>query len=306
MNGLKWFRTTVALMAALPLLAAAGNWKLSIGASYRDFDDVDFDKIHNLGIRNLRLFLDAGQATEYSDALIEDIQAGFVQIVDVEGITSGYRGSNEGTDSSDSFAPVISAETPVWVSDNGRLTLNFITNLQWYSMDVGGNSSYSGTATATQNQYWVQNGVLSPRPTGNGVPYNDLSLSGKAKTHFEMDLYEIDLGLKLLFAVQEKIECFVAGGPTLNIVDMDSSVSETLNWSAPGDNGTLAKERRRDSDTDLIFGGYISAGAEYWFNEQFGLSIEGRYDAALDDAETSQASLDLDGFSGQAKLMMRF
>jgi hypothetical protein len=306
MNGLKWMRTTVAMMVLVPLLAAAGNWKLSIGVSYRDFDDVDFGKIRNLGIRNLRLLLEDGQATEFSNDLIENIQAGWVQIVDVDNISSGYRGSDESVDSSDSFAPVISAETPVWTSDDGKLTLNFVTNLQWYNVDVGGDSSYSATATATEHQYWVQNGVLAPRPSGDGTPYGDLSLSGKAHTSFEMDLYEIDLGLKLLFSLQEKLDCFVAGGPSLSIVDMDSSVSETIRWSAPGDSGTVAHERHSDSDTDLIFGGYISAGAEYWFNEQFGISLEGRYDMAIDDAETGQASLDLDGFSGQAKFMMRF
>jgi hypothetical protein len=307
MNGLKKLRTIVVVAACIPLLAAAQNWQLGIGVSYRDFDDVDFDAIRKLQVRNLRLLLDADEAMEYSDALIEDIQAGWVQIVDVDSFAIGYRGSSESIDSSDSFAPVISAETPLWAEEN--LTLNFVANLQWYNVDVSNSARFGVAADAREYQYWVQNGVLAPRPTfpqRDGAPYGDVMVTGRASSSFEMDLYEVDLGLKLLYSIQNYLDCFVAAGPTLSIVDMESSVRETVYWSAPGDSGMLARQRNSDSDTDFIFGGYVSAGGEYWFNEQYGVSLEARYDATLDDAELDGASVDLDGFSGQAKFMMRF
>ena len=103
------------------------------------------------------------------------------------------------------------------------------------------------------------------------------------------------------------LDLFVAAGPSLNIVDMDSEVSESASYTSPGNQGdSFYRQSQSDGGTDILFGLYGAIGAQYWFNEQAGLVLEARYDEVFDKAETDLAELDLSGFSGMAKVIFRF
>ncbi len=292
-------------------LASAQEWKLGLGVSYRQFDDVEFNGAAVRNFNELRLLLRAGAALDYNPAnlaaVVGDLPGGNGAINVVEGVTvtTSYFGADEGVSSCDQWSPVLTAEYLFMTRD--RLSLSAVVNFQYFHVGVGGMSNLGVSNTATLNQYFVAGGNVSPLPLGAGVPYGDIATSGYASNSFSMDLYALDLGLKLAYSFDFALDLFVAAGPSFNLVDVDSKTSEWATYSAPGNpGGTFYSQERSDGGTDVLFGVYAAIGAQYWFNERWGVALEARYDEVFDKVDTDLAELDLSGFSGLGKIIFRF
>lgn len=298
-------------LAGLVGVAGAQEWKLGLGVSYRQFDDVEFSSLPVRNFGEIRLILRDGAALDYNaqnlNAVIGDLpgQTGGINVIEDILVTNGYFGVDEGTSSSDGWAPVLTAEYLFMTRE--RLTLSAVANFQYYTMDVGGTSSLGLSNEATLNQYFVVAGSVSPLPTGGGAPYGSVQTTGYVSNEFSMDLYTFDLGLKLGYSFDCAIDLFAAVGPSISLVDIDSEITESATYSAPGNpGGNFYSQSQSDGGTDVLFGIYGAIGGQYWLNEQVGIVLEARYDEVFDKADTDFAELDLSGFSGMAKVIFRF
>lgn len=292
-------------------IADAQEWKLGLGVSYRQFDDVEFSGATLRNFGDLEFILRDGAALDYTPAnlgaVIGDLPGGTgaINIVENVVVTSGYLGVDEDTSDSDGWAPVLTGEYLFMTKD--RLSLSVVANFMYFNVEVGGMAAMPMSSTAQLNQYFVVAGSVSPLPTGPGTSYNDIMTSGFASNDFSMDLYGLDLGLKLAYSFDLSIDVYAAVGPTLSIVDLDSSVTETASYSAPGNaGGTFYSQALSESATDALFGVYGALGGAAWLNERVGIVLEARYDEVFDTAETDLAELDLSGLSGAAKIIFRF
>ena len=80
------------------------------------------------------------------------------------------------------------------------------------------------------------------------------------------------------------------------------------NWPAIPLTPDTGRDTVNNDDDELEFqiGGYLSLGALLDVTDRVSLAAEGRYDVVFDEAETDHASVDLDGFSGQLKILFSF
>ena len=310
----RMFRT-FAVAAAFVLcisVATARQWRLGLGVSYRSFDDVEFSgaPASGGGMDIARFLLRDGDLVPYTAgnlaAVIGSLPSGTGAINVVEDVgysSSVFLGSDEEVDGA--LGPVLTAEMMFLTQD--ELTLSVVANFMYFSADADGSQTLGIDMDAELNQYFVVRGNMSPFPLGSGTPYGSFSGQGHVDYSFDMDMYELDLGVKVGYAPAQEFSLFLAGGPTLNLVDSESSVRQFANYSGPSGTGdVLFANTVSDGQSDVLFGLYASAGGQYWFNEQIGVVIEGRYDHVFDPAETDFAEMDLSGFSGMAKVLFRF
>jgi len=294
--------------------AAAGTQLIfSLGLSYRNFHRISFQGAAVPAYQGVFSALEGSDGIgSYADKVNNYLwPVGGAVAVNAYAVTSGgYAFSGNGdTGLQESLAPVLGLEMPFY--NEGRMTLSAVANLQFFDFDTA--AGMSGKAIA---QEYTQTFSLIAPPSGTeGVDYylpsgfwpgsqvNSNYLSASSKASFDMQLYELDLGLKLAYAFNNGLEANLAVGPSLSLADMESSSYSVLRNPA----GTALDSRRaRDNDLEYIFGAYVSCGASYWFDERFGLSLDLRYDEAFNHADTQLADLNLDSWSGLLKFLCRF
>ena len=300
--------------AAVVAESAAGSQLIfSLGLSYRNFHSISFKGAAVPAYQGVFSILEGPDGIgSYADKVNNYLwPVGGALVVDAYVVTSaGYAFSgNGGTGFQESLAPVLGLEMPFY--NDGRMTLSAMANLQFFDFDTAaGMPGKAGAQEYTETfsliapfggipgvDYYLPSGVWP----GSQVDSNYLRAGGKST--FDMQLYELDLGLKLAYAFNNGLEVNLAAGPSLSLADMESSSYSVLRNPA----GTaLASRRARDNDLEYIFGAYFSCGASYWFNEHYGLSLDLRYDEAFSHADTQLADLNLDSWGGMLKFLCRF
>jgi hypothetical protein len=193
----------------------------------------------------------------------------------------------------ESMAPVISLDMDIYQNDS--LTLSVVSNLQYYNMDTASSAKGGsiGETTYHTKVYWTDSNNWGQIVRADKDPdYSVTStgyLTGTGRTKFDLQMLEIDLGLKLGYTLTNGLDLYAAAGPSLSYADMESSSGG-----------------RHDNDLDYIFGLYAAIGSSYWFNESYGLSFDIRYDEAFKHADTKYANLNLDAWSAILKFLVQF
>ena len=209
-------------------------------------------------------------------------------------VSNGYNLSGHGSwGNLESMAPVVSLDGDIYQNDSW--TLSVISNLQFYNMDTAssGKGGSVGETTYHTKVYWTDaNNWGEIRRASSDPDYyttNTGYLTGTGRTKFDLQMWEIDLGLKLGYTLTSGLDFYLAAGPSLTYADMESSSGGS-----------------HDNDLDYIFGVYAAIGSSYWFNESYGLSFDIRYDEAFKHADTKYANLNLDSWSAILKFLVQF
>ncbi|NMA47257.1 MAG: hypothetical protein GX945_11925 [Lentisphaerae bacterium] len=280
-----------------------GRLVLNAGVGYRNFSSAHFKSAALPAYHGV--FAQSGVSgavTDYATGIgkvgIDSFGNAFQDVAVVVRQSGGYLGGSEDYDFGDSLAPSLGLSYELVRKE--RLTLAASVAFQYY--DLGAKVSVAGDAGTEISTYQTVLPGLPPAPERDPHVSDYIAAHGKAK--FDLDLYVIDLGLRLDFQALPSLSLFVAAGPSFSLADMDSRYSSKLTRRLDG--ALLVGERGSDSSRDWVCGAYVACGAAYWFNERIGAALEIRYDEAFSDASTDYASQDLDGFGGTLKLMYRF
>ncbi len=281
---------------------SVGGAHLGVGVGYRNFHTVRLKGISQNSFTGIWT-TDPTTMVEYNSTNVRNIVSANPLGPNVVGtympvtanITSsaGYSlGGHGDWGNWESMAPVVSLGIDIY--QNNSWTLGVISNLQYYNMDTASSakgSSISETTTHTRvywtNASWGEIVRASSEPGYSVTNTNYLTTTGRTK--FDLQMLEIDLGLKLDYTLTNGLDFYVAAGPSLSYADMESSSGG-----------------RHDNDLDYIFGVYASVGTSYWFNESYGLSFDIRYDEAFKHADTKYANLNLDSWSAVLKFLIQF
>ncbi|OGV76432.1 MAG: hypothetical protein A3K18_12760 [Lentisphaerae bacterium RIFOXYA12_64_32] len=299
--------------------AGDGPWTLRLGASYRDFDDVDFKGVD---FRNLGTALNpAGPYGVQDVTTVPGNVVGTAVILDY----LRWNGSSAGVDRDDKWAPVIGFGYDL--RQAGKLRLALVGNFQYYHLETGtyasGNAVVHDGFSLEQYQHYVVDapGTLIPGLAVGGVTPGTIFA---VRNQFEMDLYVLDLGLEAR-TTMDRFNFTFALGPTLTITDAESSQRQQASWLAQGPGistpgpvlpcppqplpqpagGSYAREES-ESDTDFLLGAYVALGVTVKVSTSWFVGLEYRYDHVSGDAGTRQAELDLCGSSGILRLAYRF
>jgi len=301
--------------------AETNGWRLSLGASYRTFGDVDFDA--------LTLARPGGNYVNgsYTDGGNYDIQHGsqlqpggwawdgglglWTRNATFDQVTFG--GASEGAD--DSAGVVLELEKTLTRTEN-NLSLSLVCGFAFFQSDAS--MSATGLATTT-----LTGMLTSPVDPGAAIPATPYTVAGGAgfplsgpvdlgaaattaatlNLDADLDLYVLSLGLRGAYEVG-KFGFVVGAGPTVNLTNFETEARQVVTNTADGSVGYTRTDS--DSKSDLLFGAFVGVGAEYRFTERWALGIEYRYDTVFGEAETDQAEMELDGHSIQAKLCWSF
>ncbi|NMA19407.1 MAG: hypothetical protein GX927_02405 [Lentisphaerae bacterium] len=273
--------------------------QLGIGISYRNFHKANF-RANNAGSYS-GWYENGDIATLQPGApdLEKILPSGSIASYQYNVINASWSGStgNAGYNFTDKIAPILSASYAFYFKDS--ITLSAVANFQYNMLDASERGGQAGGNDATILAFRYGTEPVTSAPTASS---STSFMSASSKYKFDMDLYTLDLGLRMDFAVSEQMNLFVAAGPSVSYADMDSSFRGGLY----GNNTALATFRASDSSEDWVFGYYASAGAAFWFNEQIGASLEARYDGAFEDAETQLVTQSLDTWGAAVKLLYRF
>lgn len=305
---------TVAEAPAEPVIEQYdGSWHFSVGASYRNFRSPRFKSANSGSFSNALVTL-SGEVLSATDANLRKawVERGYSTEQDgayALTFASFEGGSVSGSgdyDTFERFAPVLAIGTDIW--SDGALSLAFVANFQFFNVDTSDKASGDAIGKITADNRFVtydsEGNTFTPNwndTTGRGE-VADASVKAVAKTKFDMQLYVFDAGLKLGYDFDSGFRTYIAAGPTLSIADMESSSYAKVSNSS----GKIVSGSGRDNDVEFNFGFYVSAGAEFWFNESYGLSAEVRYDNGFGDVDTHYVSQSLDSWGGMVKLNMRF
>ena len=281
---------------------AVGPAYLGVGLSYRNFHTVRLKGISQNSFVGIWT-TDPKSMVEYSASSVHNIvsnnstgSAIGVYMPATANITSssGYNLGGHGSwGNLESMAPVLSLACNLYEKDSW--TLAFISNLQYYDMETAASAKGSSISETTIHTkvYWMDSANwgqivrASSEPGYSVTNTNYLTASGRTK--FDLQMWEIDLGLKLGYSLTSGLDFYVAAGPSMTYADMESSSGG-----------------RHDNDLDYICGFYTSIGSSYWFNESYGLSFDVRYDEAFKHADTKYANLNLDSWSAMLKFLIQF
>jgi len=271
------------------------SWNVSIGVSYRKFDDAKFKRFGAPSVSGVLIDdnftpMGATAATEYirqNGTLVDGaFRSGY--FLNVSGAVASNSGEYE---SSDCFGPAISASYSFLKQD--KLSLSATIGYQYFNIDA----KASGFGGSQSSEYWEVARVGDPIRESANVDY----FYSAAKAEVELDLYAFDLGVRADLALSDALSIFANVGPTITYADMDSAVAAYLGGA---DYGTAVGGS--DSSTYFVFGLFAAAGVSYWFNDAVGIAFEARYDLSFDDVSTHYASQDLDSFGGALKVQFAF
>ena len=288
-------------------------WTVSGGLIYRNFKDTNL-KVKSAGNFENYVVYGGGiyEPTQANlQAALKELNGGVLPANPqaIAGLNfasyNGGSGSGKGDlDSGDKFGPAISGETNLFAQE--ELSLNLIAGLSYFHIGTSGNgggSNYEGNLYSL-HAVWTGNEVVPNY--GGAVSAPTTNIAGAdyaARTKFTAELYVLDLGLKLGYNVIDDLSVFLAAGPTLSLADMDSkSVSGVFG----ADGAALSGGRYSDSKWQTRLGYYVSGGAKYNFNENWGLSAELRYDDTFGDIGTKLATQRLETIGGVLKVVYNF
>ena len=279
---------------------SVGASYLGVGVSYRNFHTVRLKGVSQnsfIGIWKT----DPRAMAAYNSDSVRNIVASNDTVVGTYmpataniTVSSGYNLGGHGSwGNMESMAPVLSFGSDLYQNDS--LTVGFIANLQYYDMETSttakgasiGEKTYHTKVYWTDANNWGEIVRASSEPGYYVADTNYLTTTGRTK--FDLQMLEIDLGLKAAYTMASGLDLYVAAGPSLTYADMESSSGG-----------------RHDNDLDYIFGIYASVGTSYWFNESYGLAFDVRYDEAFKHADTKYANLNLDSWSAILKFLVLF
>ncbi|MBT7165102.1 MAG: hypothetical protein HN849_00860 [Victivallales bacterium] len=306
----------VCSLIALPVMA--DGWKLSLGASYRSFDEVDFKP---LALSSSGGAYVNGYWTADDDYLVlsdDQIAPGWVanqqeywRAVSFDQVM--YDGGPDGWGGT--LGAVLALSKQLKTTESGW-SVTAKASLGWFSSDLSTSAQASELTTSSSVGFFRL--PVDPTPTiipagvpvvgGSGPPLNEPTYDspGPATTSAalamaaEMDLYVLSLGVQLARQMGP-VALSLEVGPTLNLVDFDTSVSQTVAWTDGGYSSSA-----HDDVLDVLFGVYAAGGVSWRFNERFEVGLEARWDEVFEDAETDFAEMDLSGFSVSALFGVSF
>ena len=307
-----WLNSMIAVAVAVQAgVAWAGDspWRLRLGASYRDFDDIEIEnvKFGNWGQSNRAPFGLQNVTTVVGNPLNAPVILDYVRVT----------GGSNGFDSSDKWGPILGFEYAP-VADNSWFGLSMVGNFQYYSFDASSSAAGAvgspGPFEVEQYQHWWVDTNKSPDYVPDtltpGVLLADGQLLGTSfamRSKFDLDLYVLDLGLQARATIK-RINVTLALGPTLSIVDAESSQTQQASWLAqgPGLPAGSSNQKTSDSELDFLFGAYGALGVNLDITKSWSIGVECRYDYVHGDAGTDQVKMDLSSFSGIARLAYQF
>lgn len=269
------------------------NFTIGLGFSYRNFHSITLKGASMAPLNGFVLTdpangIDADSVQTDPSKYGNDLLPGGVYLpvrawrVQADGFNANGNGD---LGFQESLAPVLSAALPLY--QNESLTLRAVANFQFYDFDTALNAR--GNGTASYWEHFIANGNFVQLDQPDMVIQTIEMARNIGKTKFDMQMYVIDLGVQGAYNVYDNLNITLAAGPSLSLADMESS------------SGGL-----KSNGHDWIFGIYASIGAEYWFNEKYGLSFDFRYDEAFKHADTKYADLNLDSWSGMLKFLVQF
>jgi len=290
--------------------AAAGNSGLFLGVSYRKFDDFDFESKRMNGYDGFYL-TDEGATAMRSYSSIGSIgtnnshntpgQSGRYEYVRVVNIDEGYITSNGHIGNGEDHGLTFGYQHSLY--SQNAFDIDLVASFQYFSVDTANRASNAHWFDGLSYDAIVWNGVPTQRGDYGRIYDNAGELVSETyKADFEMNLYQLDLGAKLSYALGKGLEVNVAAGPTLGIADISSSSSATYRVS----NALGESYHDHDDGVDFIVGCYASAGVAYWFTDSICLAADIRYDKAFQHVSTKYAEMDLDSWGGSLKLGYRF
>ena len=273
---------------------------LGVGVGYRNFHSVRLKGASQNSFVGIWTTNSGGMAAYNSDS-VRNIVSGNATNVGTYmpasaniTVSNGYNLGGHGSwGVMESMAPVVSLDMDIYQNDS--LTLSVVSNLQYYNMDTASSAKGGsiGETTYHTKVYWTDSNNWGQIVRADKDPdYSVTStgyLTGTGRTKFDLQMLEIDLGLKLGYTLTNGLDLYAAAGPSLSYADMESSSGG-----------------RHDNDLDYIFGLYAAIGSSYWFNESYGLSFDIRYDEAFKHADTKYANLNLDAWSAILKFLVQF
>ena len=284
--------------------AYAEGWRLGVGVSYRDFQDLEFE---SFSLRNYNqtdpTTGNLGLQGYENNVTLVPYTGGFA--VD----HAAFKGTGEDFSTGSRTAPVITLEKS-WRQDDA-LHLSWVFNLQYYDLDNSFGTDVTGAAASRyfntfNRNHWSVGGNLAPAFPG-ATPGLQAGTKVFVRHEFDLDLYVLDFGLKADYAT--KFANFsLAGGPTLNLSLADSRRTEGATWNPVGgtaDPGSYTRSESASRD-QLVLGGYLAAGVNFSLTERWTLAAEYRYDVASEKVGTHHAELDLDGQSLLLRLSYAF
>jgi hypothetical protein len=315
------FSWVLALGAAafLTVPSEAGDWKLSLAASYRSFDDVTFSPIQlsSSGGEYVN-----GYYNSDSDYLVLgesqmdpggwQAGPGDTYIRNVSFDQTNFSGAKDGWGGT--AGSVISVSRQLATTDSGW-TFGANISLGWFSADLRTLATEgNGLMTTAYVGYFSIPQVLPDPPpntyptapvsgaAGPGLTMTDTTTSATTTASLEMDadldLYVLSLGLQASRAMGP-VSVRLEAGPTLNFADFDTSMTQSVSWIS-GDGSVYSPASDTDDTFDVLFGAYASGALSWHLTEQIEIGLEARWDEVFDDVSTDLAAMDLSGLSFSA------
>jgi opacity protein-like surface antigen len=307
-----WLKSVMTVAVAVQAGVAWAEdspWTLRLGASYRDFDDMEFKRgdFRNWGQSDVAPFGVQNVTTVVGNPLNAPVILDYVRA----------DGGSDGLDSSDKWAPIIGIEYDL-TPQCDLFGLSLVGNFQYYRFDArssgAGAVGAPGPFTVQQYQHWWVDTDAPPDTIPDtltpGVLLLGPSLPGTTfavRSTFDMQLYVLDFGLQARVK-GGPAKLTLALGPTLTIADADSKQSQQASWLAQGPGlpaGTYAR-KASDSEVDFLPGAYAALGVSVDVSTSWSIGVECRYDYVDGDAGTDQVKMDLSSFSGVVRLAYQF
>jgi len=199
------------------------------------------------------------------------------------------------------IAPSIGVKLGFWQQD--ALTLSLVSNLHFYTLDTKIRGNDVGTLTAYDRYVGYSatgNYTVSPAEPMSATAAPNATSTVRSK--FEMDLYIIDAGVSLGYDFPLGIRAYLSAGLTFNFADMESRSETSVTSGAD----SISTSRDTENQKEAALGYFVAAGANYWFSEMYGLSLEWRYDDAFRNVGTKFADQSLESGTAALKLDFRF
>jgi hypothetical protein len=159
--------------------------------------------------------------------------------------------------------------------------------LGWTCIDIEDDRPLAGGLRTIRDAY-ERGGVVPPPPPYNGtfegpgpligdmptrtVQFNPNGSFVRGSREFEGNLFTLRLGPYLDIPLAERWTLSFSAGPALGLLDGDFQFSHTV--TAPS--GTT-RERGSGSETDLLYGGYVSGLVRFAINECWSVFVGGQY-----------------------------
>ncbi len=293
------------------------SWKLSMGINYRSFGKIDFKEVSPNG----------GQ---FINGSVTDIGAGLYlyKVTDpnsqilVDNVLNDTITYTTATANSDDFGIdggmagiVLKASKVFKQGDTFNWSFDFTLATAYTQSSSGAGATLVDTGFdfgPDWNSSLDGNGVAFPGPYPPAAPvegktegvspnYDPFSPGGSISTmniNYDLNLGVYTFGAGISTACHlGPVNIFVAGGPTLSVVDYDIDYSAT---------SADYHESKSAESTDLRAGLYGELGVELMLGESWGVGISSRYDWIPIEVNTDLASLDLSGLSCNVFISYQF